>query len=138
VGIRAVPVNLLRRLAKRGLQLTLLLIGGVVVAFLVVEYSDAPWAPSARWVALLIYTPIVFGAVVPEFRRSWERMTFWLAVVGLVAVHIAAYVILLTSMDGWRNVWFLPLSMAECPALIFVLHTLGYAEPPMPPSVRHV
>ena len=122
-------LNLLKGILKRGLQAIVLTIGGVFVALLVVEYSDASWLPSARWLALLIYTPLVFGAVIREFHGSWRRMDFWLWLVGLLVVHAAGYAVVLTWVKEFRPVWFLPLSLAEGAVLIFVLHALGYNDP---------
>lgn len=133
LAVRTVPVNFWRRPVKRGLQFALLGTSGFLIAFFVVEYGDAPWALPARWLALIVYTPLVFGAVVREFRRSWGRIAFWLCVLGLLAVHTAGYAAVLAHIEAWRNIWFLPLSIAECPILVLILHVLGYDDPSASP-----
>jgi hypothetical protein len=134
LGVGAVSINL-RSIMTRAIQLALLIIAGILAAFVVVEYSHAAWVPAPRWLGLIVFTPLVFGAVVRDFRRSWGRTTFWLCVTGLLVAHGAAYTAVLKTVEEWRNVWFLPLSIGECPVLVVVLHSLGYDDRPTPP--RH-
>jgi hypothetical protein len=54
-----------RRILKRALQATMLVVCGVLAALLAVFHSDyrsATWMPSVRSVALVAYTALVFGA----------------------------------------------------------------------------
>jgi hypothetical protein len=135
-----VSVISLRLLWKRALHLSLLVIVGFLVAFVVVTYGDASWGPAGRWFGLVIYTAIIFGGVIRDFRRSWGQLTFWLSVTGLFAIHSASYAAVLTLVEGWRSVWFLLISIGEYPILVLILHALGYDDRPIPPerNVRRV
>jgi hypothetical protein len=126
----------LRGVVKRLLQVVFLIAGGILLGIVLLKYSDAGWAIYLRWLALVFYTLIVFGAAVSEFRPSWKRIAFWLCVCALFLVHIAAYILVLRAVAEWRNIWFLPLSIAECPVLVLVLHLLGYGERSAPPRHR--
>jgi hypothetical protein len=141
VAVRRVPVKrILRSVVRRGLQLIGLVVAGVVVAIVVgasVEYGDSPWLPSSRWLALIPYTVLVFGASIREFRLSWNRVSFWLCVAALVISHVGIYAVILIKAAEWRLIWFAPLSIAEVPLIVFILYSLGYNDI-APPRNRHL
>jgi len=104
------------------------IVAGVLVAAVGLRYGDVDWSIGLRWVAMAFYTILVFGAALREFRASWRLPLFWLHAFALLLVHTTAYVLLLRTVVEWRNIWFVPLSIAECPILMLVLHSLGYRE----------
>jgi hypothetical protein len=92
-------------------------------------YGQQYRLPSARWLALVPYTFLAFGATIREFQRSWVRPTFWFWVVGLISAHLAIYAGILFAVDEWRLIWFVPAIMCEVPVLVFSLASLGYDNP---------
>jgi peptidoglycan/LPS O-acetylase OafA/YrhL len=107
---------------------------GIAVAALVIaygEYSETHWVPPARWVGLAVYTLLIFGTLIRDFRPSWGRAGFWATLAGLFAAHLVAYAIVLRSTPEWRLIWFLPMSLAEFPILMSILSSLGYRDSPL-------
>lgn len=100
---------------------------GILVALFVVMFDpdEMGWLPSGRWIAFLAYTVLIFCIVIYDARRCWAQPMFWVALGGLGAVHILGYRVLLKSIDEWRNVWFVPLSILEITALRAVLSMIG-------------
>ena len=116
---------------KRGLRLLALLAAGVLVALLVGVYAenrDNPLVPSGRWLGWAGYTALLAVFVLRDHRQSWTRLTFWLVVAGLFAVHTALYAMAFQTVAVWRGLWFLPISIAEYPIFLLVLHWLGYHD----------
>ncbi len=74
-----------------------------------------------QWIALAMWTAIVFGVVARNRKQQWDRMTFWLALAGLLMIHLLAYVAVLNTYPQWRLVWFALVSMVEAPLLHSVL-----------------
>ena len=123
-----------RWLIRIGVRLALLLIGGLLMATLGILYgesSDSPWLPSGRWLALAAYSALVLGTLIEEFRRSWNRMTFWLSLAVFFTIHSICYAIALVTIDEWRAIWFLPISIAEVPLLTVILVRFGYDHKPV-------
>jgi hypothetical protein len=102
----------------------LLAIGGVSVALgglLLAQYQERYWVPAARWWALSVYTCFLFGYVIRESRRDWHHPLLWLGVLTLLACHTFGYTWLLRTVTEWRNIWFLPLIVAEYSLVVFSL-----------------
>jgi hypothetical protein len=127
------PMNrVFKSLVRRTLQICALVLSGILVAWVIVlctEYGQQYRLPSARWLALVPYTVLAFGATIREFQRSWVRPTFWFWVVGLISAHLAIYAGILFAVDEWRLIWFVPAIMCEVPVLVFILASLGYDNP---------
>jgi len=108
-----------------------LLVVGVLAAFFigfVTDYRKEHWLPSFRWLQLAVFTAIVFGDLVRQFRRSWRQLTFWLCTGALLAAHIGIYAVLFIRVTEWRVIWFLPLSIAELVVLLWLFDALGYGH----------
>jgi hypothetical protein len=54
---------------------------------------------------------------------------FWIWILGLLAAHLLVFGFVLTVVQEWRLIWFLPISVAEYALLVRLLHWLGYDEP---------
>jgi uncharacterized membrane protein YgdD (TMEM256/DUF423 family) len=124
---------------RRALQLFALVVAGVFVAVLVEFYADNqnnPLMPSGRWLGWAGYTVLLGVFVVREYRQNWSRVSFWLAVVGLLVVHTTLYAVAFQAVTVWRGIWFLPISLAEYPLLVFALHWLGYGQHRRPTGRR--
>lgn len=123
------PLSMSQRFIRHGLQLFALVVTGVVVALLVgfyVENRDNPMMPAGRWMGWIGYTVLLGVFVARDHRRHWNRVSFWLALAGLLAVHTALYGVAFQAVRVWRAIWFLPISIAEYPVFLLALHWLGY------------
>lgn len=106
------------------LKIILLIMAGIAVAAALLFYAAVgpfAWIPSVRWWSLAGTTVLVFWAVVKQFRRHWQRVSFWVEVGGLLGIHLFAYTILLLRVPEWRLLWFVPVSVVEGGLLVLVL-----------------
>lgn len=82
------------------------------------------------WVELAAFTWITFWYPIQQYKRHWRRPIFWSGVVGLLAIHLIIFVIVLRSYPEWRLVWFIPVAIAEGGGIFLALGSLfGYASP---------
>jgi hypothetical protein len=119
-------------LLTRALVLAVLFACGVLYALMVMkywEYSRTHWVPQARWVGLVAFTLLVFGLAVRESRRSWRRTSLWFELLGLLVVHTVLYSVVLTRVEDWRPIYFVPITLAEIPVLLSILFSRGYTHP---------
>jgi hypothetical protein len=68
---------------------------------------------SGDWIALTIYTSGLFWVTIRQSRRYWRRPGFWLAIAGLLVVHLLAFVAILRAYPQFRGIWFWPIVIAE-------------------------
>ncbi len=109
---------------KRIITLLLEILVGLVLAGAIILYAAVGpfrWMPAVRWWSLAGTTALIFWAVVKQFRHHWHRLSFWLKVAGLLAIHLLAYAVLLSRFPEWRLLWFVPLSVVEGGLLVLVL-----------------
>lgn len=114
-----------------GLRLLALVNTGVLVAFLVGFYAENrndPLMPAGRWLGWSGYTVLLGVFVVRDYWRHWRRVSFWLVLAGLFAVHTALYAVGFHAIQAWRSIWFLPISIAEYATFVFTLDWLGYRD----------
>jgi hypothetical protein len=57
-------------------------------------------------------------------RERWNRPAFWLAILGLLAVHLLAFVAILRSYPEWRMIWFMPIVIVEAGLFSIILDML--------------
>jgi hypothetical protein len=127
-NLRAMSISAARRIIRWLLAVVGLLIGGLVFALVVVgvgEYGREYSFLRARWIGLVLFTLLVFGLVLHHFRSQWGRFRFWLWLLAMLAVHVLAYVAVLSRVDEWRAVWFAIITIVEGPFLIYFLEQLG-------------
>ena len=101
-----------------------LIMAGIVAAALVgfvVEYRRQHWLPGDRWVGLGAYTVFGFGVIASDFRSQLRERRFWLYFGSLLAAHVTAYAVLLSRLEEWRLIWFLPVSLAEFPMIAHIM-----------------
>lgn len=107
------------------------IIAGVLVAFLVMtsgEYSKAHWVPSRDWLLMGLFTTITFSAIAIGFKASWHRVRFWVFILMLLILHIAAYTAALNWYQPWPAMFFFVASIAEAYGLESLLLKLGFVE----------
>ena len=78
-------------------------------------------------IGLVGYTSLLFCVTVSRSRERWHRPTFWLAVAGLLAVHLLAFVAILRVYPEWRMIWLMPIVVLEAGLFSIILDMLlGY------------
>ena len=110
-------------------ELAVMVLIACAVVALVLLYADrgpVAWMPSARWWGLAGITGLMLWHSVVNYRRHWRRPLFWLHVGLFTALHLIAWVAVLTKATEWPLLWFVPAGVVETAALIFLLHKLGY------------
>ena len=85
----------------------------VLVLFTVITITTKGAKVPSRWLALAIYTVGLFWAIIRQSREYWRRPNFWLAIAGLLALHVLAFVAILQTYPEWRGIWFVPVVIVE-------------------------
>jgi hypothetical protein len=109
-----------RALVYLGLALGSLTVIGLIVAFRV----RTGIAISFRWIALAGYTALLFWVAIRSSREYWHRVVFWLTLAGLLAVHVLAFIAILTSYPEWRLIWFVPVVVFEAVVFQMIVNTV--------------
>lgn len=68
---------------------------------------------SGAWMGLVVFTFGLFWVVVRQSREYWRRPGFWLAITGLLALHVLAFISVLRVYPQWREIWFVPVVVVE-------------------------
>jgi drug/metabolite transporter (DMT)-like permease len=76
-----------------------------------------------RWGGLALDTAIVFGVFIKYSRQFLRERRFWGLTFALLAVHIVAFILILTHVEEWKLVWFTPMA-AELPLFLFLRNRL--------------
>jgi hypothetical protein len=104
--------NVVRRgLLYFGLAVASLTAFALVFAFLV--YTGHTGSVPGRWIALAVYTAGLFWVTIRQSRTYWRSPGFWVAIAGLLAVHLLAFVAILRAYPQWRGIWFWPVVIVE-------------------------
>jgi hypothetical protein len=104
----------LRKIAQRlflyvGIALAVL---AVFAAAIVLSKGAVGCVPGA-WMALAVFTCGLFWVTIKQSRAYWRRLGFWLAIVGLLVVHLLVFVAILRAYPQWRQIWFVPVVIVE-------------------------
>lgn len=78
----------------------------------------------ARWVALGMWTLLLFYITARQNREYWARLPFWLALLSLLAIHLLGFIVLLRKYSEWRSMWFIPIVIVEAGVLSTILDAL--------------
>lgn len=124
--------RVLVRVAKLLLLIVGLILAGILVAASVIavgEYGKTHWLPNGNWVEVGVFTITTFVGLVMGFRASWDRIRFWLLMLILLTLHIAAYAVLFNwQPQHWPVMFVAVVSVEEAYVLEFVLLKLGFLE----------
>ena len=85
----------------------------VIFAAAIVLSKGAVGRASGAWMALAVFTLCLFWVVVRQSRAYWRRLGFWLAIAGLLVVHLLVFVAVLRAYPQWREIWFVPIVIVE-------------------------
>jgi hypothetical protein len=88
--------------------------------FLVIQMYTGKKITSA-WIGLIGYTPVIFWFSIRSLRSQWRHVTFWMAVTGLLVVHLLGFTLILRDYPQWRMFWFIPVAIVEVPIFSAVL-----------------
>ena len=114
---------------KLALQLCAILLAAylfVYLAVLVQFYGEDHWLPDKHLVISVLFTAVVFSAVIAEFKRSWVDGRFWLSVSALCFLHLLACAAAWKFIREWRTILYAVVSVAEIPLLCVALDALGF------------
>ena len=98
-------------LLSRGIALAVLVVFALV--FTTVVYTGHAGRISGRWIALVVYTSGLFWVTVRQSREYWRSPNFWLAIVGMLVIHLLAFVAILRASPQWQGIWFMPIVIVE-------------------------
>ncbi|HZW91563.1 MAG TPA: hypothetical protein VFF64_01180 [Candidatus Eremiobacteraceae bacterium] len=79
---------------------------------------------SGGWAGLVTYTALLLWVIISKSRKRWHQLTFWLTVVGLLTIHLLAFVAILRSYPQWRMIWFVPVVIVEAGLFSVILNVL--------------
>jgi hypothetical protein len=85
-----------------------------------------------RWVALAMYTSILFYAVAKPFRNLWKHAPFWFSLGGLTVVHVLAFSLVLRVYPQWPLLWYIPVIAVEAILFSTILDMLFTWRPKRP------
>ena len=98
----------------------------VCVFLLILIYGETHWLPDRQMTLMAIFTVVVFGAVISEFkgwRRNWR---FWLALGAPFVLHVSACAVLWSRRVDGRTIHYAMLSLIEILMLCSALDALGF------------
>ena len=84
----------------------------------------------ARWFGLAFWTGFLGWFICRHKRRYVQYGIFWVALAGLLAMHVAAFVVVLRSYPEWRSVWFMFVVIIEAPLMTTAVEALVRANRP--------
>jgi len=119
------PLN--KRLRDLSLEILigLALVAGIALFAIYVPRSHRV---SARWVGLAVMTLIAFGYPLRWYRSYWRRALFWVAFLGLLLIHLAAFVVVLREVERFGLLWFAILTPLEWTLIRPILERTGRAS----------
>ena len=105
---------LLKDAIRRALLYIGLAAGGIAVIALLVAFSIYTGIETrGSWLALVVWTPVIFWLVMKSSKQYWRHPTYWLLLAALMGMHLVAFVTILRAYPEWRPVWFVPISIVE-------------------------
>ena len=99
----------------------------VGVCLFLLIYGETHWLPDRQMALMAIFTVVIFGAVISEFRRWGRNWRFWLALAGLFVLHVIACAVVWSRRVDWRTIHYGVLSLIEIPLLCTALDRLGFS-----------
>lgn len=66
-----------------------------------------------QWVALALFTGGLLFAMIKTYQRYWRRLAFWLALAGLLGIHLVVFFAILQHFPEFRPIWYVPAVIAE-------------------------
>ena len=67
---------------------------------------------------------LLLRVTIRQSRAYWRRLGFWLAIAGLLVVHLLAFISVLRVYPQWREIWFVPVMIVEAGLFGAILYLL--------------
>jgi hypothetical protein len=101
----------------------------VAIAFAVVGAAFvvlSKWGDEAyiRWGGLAGFTAVLFGYFIQKSRQYFRDRRFWILTAAFLAVHLAAFAVVLIHVDEWKLIWFTGTAL-EYPVFAFFRERLN-------------
>lgn len=105
----------------------------IVIALAFLKISSIvknEWGHAAyiKWGGLSLFTLGLFTFFIAESEKFLKEWRFWGATAILLAVHLAAFVILLTHIEEWKLTWFMVM-VIEYPVFLFLRNSFLTSRP---------
>jgi len=106
-------VTLVEATRRAALYVGLALAGLTVIALLVAFSIYTGIEIRGSWLALTMWTALVFWVVVKSSKQHWRRPKYWFVLAAILAVHLVAFGMVLRTYPDWQPIWFAPTSIVE-------------------------
>jgi hypothetical protein len=101
-------------------------IGFAFVAVLIaVARSSVSHDAFIKWGGLAFMSAVLFGYFISNSGQFFRMWKFWALTAVLLAVHLAAFAVILAHVDEWKLIWFTGMAV-EYPAFAFFRSRLPY------------
>jgi hypothetical protein len=74
-----------------------------------------------RWVGLCVWTGFLVWIICRQYRSNLRHVKFWVAFSILLAIHLAAFIVVLRTYPEWRLAWFPLVAIVEGPCMTVAL-----------------
>lgn len=118
--------NRVRNFLLYALFAVVIAFGGLKITFTV----EDTWGHDAfiRWGGLAAFTLGLFALFVGDSEKLLRKWRFWVVTAILLAVHLAAFAIVLTYVQEWKLMWFMVM-VVEYPLFLLIRGRFVSPEP---------
>ena len=78
---------------------------------------------AGRWFGLAVWTGALLWVIFRQCKKEVRKGRFWIILTGLLAIHFAAFILVLRRYPEWRMAWFPIAYVIEGTFMITVLNT---------------
>jgi hypothetical protein len=100
----------------------------VMIIGLYISIKTGIFVP-ARWWGLLVWTCGLLWIVFLPYKNDLRNGTVWTSLIGLLALHLSAFVLILRRYPDWRMAWFPLVFVIEVPCFGIALDALVQKQP---------
>ena len=75
----------------------------------------------SRWFGLCYWTGFLIWIICRQYRSNLRQASFWVALSILLALHVAAFAVVLRMFPEWRMAWFTLVAIVEIPLMAMAL-----------------
>ena len=101
-------------------------LGLVAAAILYAEFGPIAWMPSVRWWTLATLTVALGWLAASEYRAHRRRLSFWLTLAGLLAIHVSAWSVVIVRTESFGLLWFVVAAPFEGVGVAWTLERAGF------------
>jgi hypothetical protein len=112
--------RVLRFLGYLAIGLVIAILIGII-AWYFPSWTSRMW--SGGWVWLAMFTPLIFWYPARQHRYLWGRLSFWITLSGLVALHLLAFTLLLRNYPV-QPFWFAIIAIVEAGIIATILDAI--------------